>query len=234
MSPQSRSVCYTTGSTQIAAVNRRSRRATFERRKKGLLKKASEFSTLCEVDTCVIIFPPPESSEPVQTWPSDPEQVTDIIRRYYDNTHKKLRKNYDLREFFNDKKNQAEAETSRLRQERLKNKETTDNPTWDHNNFDNLSHDELNMFINELDSKIQECDQRIDHLKKQRTTEESVNSSSFDSFLFENCTDESISEAMDSFYRCGFPGFDDFGFGSEWQMETMTSFAQSNHHQSLF
>lgn len=132
MHRRSKSFHYAGGDTQIAIVDRRTRKATFERRKKGLLKKASEFSTLCEVDTCVIIFPPWESSpEPAQTWPSDPKQVTDIIGRYYNTRCKKPRKNYDLREFFNDKKNQAEAETSRLREKQLKNKETTENPTWD-------------------------------------------------------------------------------------------------------
>ncbi|XP_043694612.1 agamous-like MADS-box protein AGL80 [Telopea speciosissima] len=36
----------------------RSRNTTFQKRKKGLKKKTNEFSTLCDVDACLIIFGP--------------------------------------------------------------------------------------------------------------------------------------------------------------------------------
>ncbi|KAI8026454.1 Agamous-like MADS-box protein AGL80 [Camellia lanceoleosa] len=45
------------------------RKSTFNRRKKGLVKKASELSTLCGIDACVIIHGPYESQPEV--WPNN-------------------------------------------------------------------------------------------------------------------------------------------------------------------
>jgi hypothetical protein len=49
-------------------VNRANRKATYKKRKKGLLKMVSEISTLCGVNVCVIICSP-DDPEPV-VWPS--------------------------------------------------------------------------------------------------------------------------------------------------------------------
>jgi hypothetical protein len=64
----------------------KSRMLTFRKRKAGLLKKASEFSILCGVDACVIIFGPKQKDDhqPVapETWPPNSEEVRCIINRY--------------------------------------------------------------------------------------------------------------------------------------------------------
>ncbi|XP_028785488.1 agamous-like MADS-box protein AGL29 [Neltuma alba] len=147
--------------------SRNARRALFERRKKGLLKKASELSTLCGIDACVIIFPPPDSENPkAETFPQDPTQLIRNLQEY--NAKKKCpekrRKNYDLREFFTDRKNQVEAETSGVREQRLKML----CPTWD-DSFDNLGEDQMRMFIAALDCKLQECDQTIGLLNAKKS-----------------------------------------------------------------
>ncbi|CAL5203231.1 unnamed protein product [Lathyrus oleraceus] len=49
-------------------VNDSARKATFKKRKKGLMKKVSELSTLCGIDACAIIYSPYESQPEV--WPS--------------------------------------------------------------------------------------------------------------------------------------------------------------------
>lgn len=49
-------------------VNDSARKATFKKRKKGLMKKVSELSTLCGIDACAIIYGPYESQPEV--WPS--------------------------------------------------------------------------------------------------------------------------------------------------------------------
>lgn len=48
--------------------NDAARKATFKKRKKGLLKKVTELSTLCGIDACAIIFSP-FSAQP-ELWPS--------------------------------------------------------------------------------------------------------------------------------------------------------------------
>ncbi|KAK4484240.1 hypothetical protein RD792_011464 [Penstemon davidsonii] len=53
----------------IAYITNESRRkASFNKRKKGLIKKVSELSTLCGVETCAIVYKPNEP-EP-EVWPS--------------------------------------------------------------------------------------------------------------------------------------------------------------------
>ncbi|KAK8661226.1 hypothetical protein V6N13_052123 [Hibiscus sabdariffa] len=48
--------------------NDSARKATFKKRKKGLMKKVSELSTLCGIDACAIMYSPYESQPEV--WPS--------------------------------------------------------------------------------------------------------------------------------------------------------------------
>lgn len=47
--------------------NDSARKATFKKRKKGLMKKVSELSTLCGIDSCAIVYSPYESQPDV--WP---------------------------------------------------------------------------------------------------------------------------------------------------------------------
>ncbi|XP_057807458.1 agamous-like MADS-box protein AGL80 [Salvia miltiorrhiza] len=48
-------------------INDSARKATFKKRKKGLLKKVSELSTLCGIESCAIVYSPYESGPEV--WP---------------------------------------------------------------------------------------------------------------------------------------------------------------------
>ncbi|XVF31533.1 hypothetical protein REPUB_Repub16aG0153900 [Reevesia pubescens] len=48
--------------------NDSARKATYKKRKKGLMKKVSELSTLCGIEACAIIYSPYESQPEV--WPS--------------------------------------------------------------------------------------------------------------------------------------------------------------------
>ncbi|KAM3281572.1 hypothetical protein P3S67_028594 [Capsicum chacoense] len=48
--------------------NDSARKATFKKRKKGLMKKVSELNTLCGIDACAIIYSPYDNSPEV--WPN--------------------------------------------------------------------------------------------------------------------------------------------------------------------
>lgn len=48
--------------------NDSARKATFKKRKKGLIKKVSELSTLCGIEACAVIYSPYDT-EP-EVWPS--------------------------------------------------------------------------------------------------------------------------------------------------------------------
>ncbi|KAL4341709.1 hypothetical protein GQ457_08G010640 [Hibiscus cannabinus] len=49
--------------------NNAARKASYNKRKKGLLKKVNELSTLCGVEACVVIYSSASDSQP-EVWPS--------------------------------------------------------------------------------------------------------------------------------------------------------------------
>ena len=49
-------------------VNDSARKATFKKRKRGLMKKVSELSTLCGIEACAIVFSPYDAQP--ELWPS--------------------------------------------------------------------------------------------------------------------------------------------------------------------
>ncbi|KAL9437792.1 hypothetical protein AB3S75_023626 [Citrus x aurantiifolia] len=59
--------------------NDSARKATFKKRKKGLLKKVSELKTLCGIDACAIIFSPYDDQPEI--WPS-PLGVQRVLSRF--------------------------------------------------------------------------------------------------------------------------------------------------------
>ncbi|KAJ4846768.1 hypothetical protein Tsubulata_035281 [Turnera subulata] len=60
-------------------VNDAARKATFKKRKKGLMKKMDELTTLCGIEACAIVHSPYEA-EP-DTWPS-PDGVQNVLAQF--------------------------------------------------------------------------------------------------------------------------------------------------------
>ncbi|KAL1189846.1 MADS-box transcription factor PHERES 2 [Cardamine amara subsp. amara] len=56
--------------------NERSRKSTFKKRKKGLLKKLTELVTLCDIKACAVIYNSYDSNP--ETWPSK-EGVEEVV-----------------------------------------------------------------------------------------------------------------------------------------------------------
>ncbi|KAJ1279409.1 hypothetical protein BS78_04G154300 [Paspalum vaginatum] len=58
------------------------RRGTFKKRRMGLMKKASELATLCDVDTCIVVYGEGESRPEV--WPADAAETERVLARFKD------------------------------------------------------------------------------------------------------------------------------------------------------
>ena len=135
----------------------------------GLKKKMSKFSVMCGVEACLIVYKGNGDSRPM-TWPEDPIEVHSIIEKYEVQKNEKAPKNFDLEDFFNNRKSMVEAQISRVQKDILKTKY----PTWDPI-FNGLDEELVMKFITMLDTKIAACKQRIDMLKNNQQSETNFN-----------------------------------------------------------
>lgn len=81
----------------------KSRKITLQKRAMGLKKKTHETSTLCGVDACLIIYGSSSDEHLVEPlfWPSNPEEVKSIIKRYQEHRNEERGlKTLDLSSFF--------------------------------------------------------------------------------------------------------------------------------------
>ncbi|XP_022932032.1 agamous-like MADS-box protein AGL103 [Cucurbita moschata] len=141
--------------------NEKSRKTTFLKRKKSLLRKAYELSTLCDVRACVFVYGPNHNDQsPVElnTWPPCREEVNNMIASYKANClHKRARKAFDLLDFFSERKKKLENDMSKLRKDVLEARF----PKWDER-LDHLTEDQLRILMVKLDSKLDTMKRRIE------------------------------------------------------------------------
>ncbi|KAK2965620.1 hypothetical protein RJ640_002677 [Escallonia rubra] len=139
----------------------KSRNITFQKRKQGLIKKAFEFTTLCDVSACVIIYAPDQNDGPAapEIWPPNPHEVKRIINAYKSNRKDSKKRTCNVSDYFEDRKKKIEEELIKARQENLQAKY----PTW----FDfmaNLPVGQLREFANALDQKLEVSKARVRQL----------------------------------------------------------------------
>ncbi|KAJ8430515.1 hypothetical protein Cgig2_012914 [Carnegiea gigantea] len=161
----------------------KARNATCVKRKKGLIKKCHEFSILCNVPLCIIIYPYKEGNQPLRqpevyafekrdyrsqdqmTYSNkldlaqarDPEVARKIINKYLlvpkEDKGKRALNLYDM---FDEWKRKADQELAKLRQK----KALARYPIWDPA-LDEFSPDELMKLLVDLDQKLELVSQRI-------------------------------------------------------------------------
>ncbi|KAF2316396.1 hypothetical protein GH714_041737 [Hevea brasiliensis] len=132
---------------------------TFQKRKKSLLKKISEFSILCGVEACLIIFGPKQKDEQVikleATWPSNPDEIKRIINKY--KRTDQARRCYHVSDYFADKKKKVDVEISKLHKQIFE----ANFPLWDVR-LDSFLEDQLRVLMAQLDEKLEIADKKLD------------------------------------------------------------------------
>ncbi|KAL4198311.1 hypothetical protein AMTRI_Chr03g45270 [Amborella trichopoda] len=128
---------------------------TFRKRRKGLKKKASEFSILCGVDTCFICFGP---NGDLETWPEDRSACMAVIKRFQSlSKDDQDKKKQNLSSFLTQR-------IMKVREDLLcKRKENAEilYPSWDDRLAD-FSSDRIEALTRHLDWKISTVRERIE------------------------------------------------------------------------
>ncbi|XP_009788319.1 agamous-like MADS-box protein AGL70 [Nicotiana sylvestris] len=172
--------------------NERSRNSTYQKRKKGLEKKANELSTLCQVKLCMIIYGPKDSEPTI--WP-DKDTIQSLIDSYRARSDDDQRlRTHDLSFYFRDLTRKVEIESSKLRKKNFEAKY----PTWDQL-YDNLSSDQLKQLSALLGAKIEFMKQRLEFLKGTQTI--SLDDMHAMSFLGKQITQPNTQCVMQSLVR---------------------------------
>ncbi|CAN1152229.1 Agamous-like MADS-box protein AGL82 [Linum perenne] len=134
--------------------NDRSRTQTYKKRKASLFKKIKEFTILCDVKACLIIFGP---GGELETWSPESSTLPELIQQY--RTSDQPRRSYSVSDYFTEKKKRVEVELANERKKIYKRKFSNedDGRRW----VEGLSEDQLKMVLRSLDSKLKAADERI-------------------------------------------------------------------------
>ncbi|KAL0375934.1 UNVERIFIED_CONTAM: Agamous-like MADS-box protein [Sesamum calycinum] len=144
--------------------NERSRTLTFKKRKEGLIRKLREFTTLCDVNACMIIYGPNPENGP-EIWPkNNPDEVRRMIEVYSARNKESGSKSFGLPDFFNDRKRKLEEELVKLRRKNLEAKY----PTW-FEFLNDLSEAQLRDFAVGLKNKAESVKSSVEFLKSSRS-----------------------------------------------------------------
>lgn len=140
------------------------RKASYNKRKKGLLKKVSELTILCDVPACAIISSPFDSR--TEVWPH-PEGANKIIERFQNSSVKDETRNVSHERFIMQTIAKAR---DKLRKLKYENHEQE----WDlfmlmklqdnNNILDGLTTEEVKDLGKRADKKLKEVDEKIDTL----------------------------------------------------------------------
>lgn len=139
------------------------RLSTYQKRKKSLTKKAQEFSILCGVETCVIVYGPKLKcgSAELEIWPSDPAKVTNVIEKYQNKASDlRERKSFNVFDFFALRQKKLDDEFFKLRKANTGAKFST----WD-DGINNFSVNQIRALIAKLDTNLEAAKKQMEMIK---------------------------------------------------------------------
>ncbi|KAK2449534.1 agamous MADS-box protein AGL80 [Trifolium repens] len=146
--------------------NEKVRKSAFSQRSMGLTKKVSEFSKNFRVETCLIVYDGDGDGKPM-TWPQDSKTLQSILTKYEQQKIETTPKEFNVKDYFANKKNMVEVEILRVRKKIMMNKY----PTWSLC-FNNLGREQLKGFMDIVDLKIQDCNKKINMLKNKQQSDQ--------------------------------------------------------------
>ncbi|XP_059626035.1 MADS-box transcription factor PHERES 2-like [Cornus florida] len=145
--------------------NEKKRHSTFQKRNKGLKKKAYELSTLCDVNVCMIIYGPKQNehhSMELGMWPSNPHEIQRMIELFKNRSEQdRNSRTHDLSDFFEDRTRKVEEEVEKLRK---KNDNEAKYPSWDQR-YNTLSEEHLRQLSSLLDDKVAVAKDQLELMK---------------------------------------------------------------------
>ncbi|KAL5761616.1 hypothetical protein ACOSP7_017880 [Xanthoceras sorbifolium] len=159
------------------------RKVSFKKRKSTLKKKASQLSTMCDVNVCMVCFGPDGT---VETWPENRSDVLDLMvknKNMSEKSREEGKQKYNLLGFLEDKKRKLSEKLKRrveeeimgknLKESMLKNNLGSAVSGWDER-LDLFSKEELVGLCGSVDSKLYEMREKIRFLqmiKKEKAAE---------------------------------------------------------------
>ncbi|KAK7269385.1 hypothetical protein RIF29_22111 [Crotalaria pallida] len=149
-------------------LNDSARKATYKKRKKGLLKKVNELSTLCGIEACAIIYSPYEPQPEV--WPS-PMGVQRVLAKFMNMPElEQSKKMVNQESFLKQRILKAKEQVKKLRKDN-REKEITQ-LMFQCLSAGNIPHNNLSMIdLNDLawliDQNLKDIGRRMETLEKQ-------------------------------------------------------------------
>ncbi|KAJ4968085.1 hypothetical protein NE237_014786 [Protea cynaroides] len=163
--------------------NDAARRNAFYRRKKGMMKKLSELSTLCGVKTCAVVYSPFEEQPDVWPSPSDGKRLLSIFKNMPEFEQRKKTLNHE--EYLSKRINKMKDQYGKIHKEnRRKEMMMIISDCFQGNNdLNELTMSDLTDLTDLIDAKMKTIGKRIEAL--QRTSTADIGTSQEDSMALQ-------------------------------------------------
>ncbi|XP_027367772.1 agamous-like MADS-box protein AGL80 [Abrus precatorius] len=136
------------------------RKATFKKRKKGIIKKVNELTILCGIQACALIPSPFDSK--TEVWP-DPEGAKNVIERYQNTPMIDERKNVNQERFVMQWVAKTQDQLKKKRQENREKEMTLSMFQYMHGETlpQHFTVEELKCLDNVIDKNMKEIENKI-------------------------------------------------------------------------